>query len=532
MGAAFAGILAVLFVALAPSPGSAAPSGRVTILHFNDFHSQMEPFAAFHEERLGGVAHLAGAVELIRREAPDALLFCAGDIFQGTPYYNVFGGRIEVAALNLMETDALAPGNHEFDSGIDSLRAALAGAEFPVLAANLTVPAEPAIPPVQEPADVYPASRFLVRSADPTEMHADLPAGRMRLAAPYAVYRAGPVTVGVVGATTEELERIVFAPLNPGLRAEPAAAALEPWVAALSPQVDLLVVLSHRGVAEDSALAASLPGIDVIVTGHDHRALREPLLVANETRNGLGGTLIVAAGSRGTLLGRLDLELRDGRIAGYRGRVLPVGPAIPPDPEVAALVEMARAQLGSEMDEVIAEAPLGLSAEGKYLGDSPLGNLVADVMRAATGADLAVQNSGGIRASLPPGPIRRGDVFTVLPFENRLVVCTFPGTGVLALSDFIAGMPAGAVKAQVSGLSFRVEGGRAVDVRVNGDPIEPARAYRVAVNDFMAYGGDGYDILAGADHLEFLDLRLRDAFLAHLERSGEVVAPVETRIRR
>jgi len=507
-------------------PPSGARSETITLFHFNDFHSQMEPRESLHGERRGGAAHLAGAIAIARDQAGPSLLLFDGDLFQGTPYYNFFHGEPEIRLLNLMGVDAMTLGNHEFDSGAASLANALTEARFPVLSANVVLADSVAGAPFQEPAPDFTASAAFEAWSGATD--AGLPAGFHRPAAPWAVYRVGGITVGVVGATTEALRRVVLASVNPGLRALPVASTIHPFVKALRPRVDLLVLLSHCGIAADSVTAQAVPGIDVIVAGHDHEILTEPILVRNGNRNGIGGTLIVEAGSRGRLLGRLDLTIENGSLRGYRGRVLPVGPAVPPDPRVLDLVESYRGRLSGELDEVVTVAPQGLSAVGRRTGDTPLGNLVAEVMRRAGNADIGIENSGGIRASIPPGEVTLGQIYMILPFENEIVTCRLTGAQIEALANDIAG----GKSAQVAGLRFAVVDGHAEGIQVGGRPLLPEATYRVAVNDFMYYGGDDFDRLAEDSEAVFTGVRLRDAVLDSLRRTPRLLPDTTPRILR
>jgi 5'-nucleotidase/UDP-sugar diphosphatase len=506
--------------------GAGMASETVSLLYFNDFHSQIDPRPGTHGEQRGGVAHLAGAVRIVRGSFPGSLLLDAGDFVQGTPYFNAFGGAIEVEAQNLMGVDAAVLGNHEFDNGTRALPAMLAGARFPVLSANLLIPDSLGVGTLQNPNQFIAFSPPLERVASDLDRALATPPGRVRPALPYALYRVGETRVAVVGVTTEDLSRLVISTTNPGIETEPAAPAVRRWVDRLRPQTDLLVVLSHAGVGPDSALAVSVPGIDVIVDGHDHVALSEPKLIANDNHNGIAGTLLVEAGSRGDFLGHLILEMQGARILSFRGRLLPVGPAVPPDPDVAKLVASYRDRLGDELGEVIATAPRGLSAEGTRSRATALGAFVSEVMRRAASADIGFQNSGAIRASIPPGPVTLEDAYRVLPFENTIMRCVMSGEEVFELLRFAVAQGGDGGFPQLAGVTIRVEDGRLLEVTVAGAPLDPQRDYVVATNNYLFTGGDGYTQFGRARGGEDTGMAVRDAFV-EAARAAEVLLPEE-----
>ncbi len=497
----------------AAAPGGAAAASHVTILHFNDFHSQMEPYRGVHGEERGGIAYLAGAVDLIRRADPNTILLDAGDNVQGTPYFNAFHGEAEFRVLSLMKVDAMALGNHEFDNGLDALAGETAEARFPILSSNVVVDDGLGPPALQPRGASFPAAGRLVAVSPGADRAAELPPGVHRVAAPYAVYAVNGVRIGVIGVTTPTLPRIVLSTVNRGLNALPVNASVAPWVQELRPNADLVVVLSHCGLTVDSTLAAGVPGIDVIVSGHDHVALPQPRLIPNDNRNGIGGTLLVEAGSRGDFLGRLDLDVDGNRIVNFSGRLLPIGPAVPSDEDVLALVNGYQGRLDRELGEVIATAPRGLSAGGSMDRQVVLGRLVARSMLAASGADVAMENGGGIRSSIPPGPVTLADVYTVLPFENSIVTLDMTGTELQAFLDFGLSLRGRGGFPQMAGVSFVDGGSRAENVRVGPDPLDPSHRYRVAVNNYIYHGGDGYRLEADHPGAEDTGTTLRDAFI-------------------
>ncbi len=482
-------VIGLILAGCAGTPGRPTPR-EITLLHFNDFHSQMEPWSQDAGLRVGGAAYLAGAANQVRCERPNVLLLNAGDNVQGTPYFNFFRGAAECDVLNALGVDAMTLGNHEFDNGTAALEAMLKPARFQIVSTNIVA---------TEPLPVKPFARF------------DLDG----------------VRVTVIGVTTQDLAQVVLPSRNPGLRAEPVVSSVRPWVERLRGDADLVVVLSHCGLESDSVLAVSVPGIDVIVGGHDHEPLRTPRRIANDNGNGIEGTLLVEAGSRGEWLGRLDLRMDGRRIAAWQGSLIPVGPdRSPSDSDVAAVVARYAERLGPELADTLAMAPEGLPAEGKFERQIPLGGLIADAMREAVGANIALQNGGGIRTSVAPGPVCVRDVYAVLPFENTIVKCILTGRQIEELLAFgLAHRGAGAYP-QLSGVTFTEADGLAHDILVGGAPLDPEQRYSLATLNYLFQGGDGYTLLADAQAWEDTGVTVRDAFTELLKRREVVGAAV------
>ncbi|MDP1604773.1 MAG: 5'-nucleotidase C-terminal domain-containing protein, partial [Legionella sp.] len=437
-----------------------AAAETLTILHVNDFHGSLQPTRAGADRpEEGGAARLAALVTTERTSA--TLFLAAGDLMQGTNLSNLFAGRPVIEAFNLMGLDAAAVGNHEFDDGQPALSERAAEARFPFLAANITGdgPWQPAL-----------------------------------------IRKVGSLRVAIFGLTTQETP-VATHPRNvKGLIFNNAVETARRLVAELRPQADLIVALTHLGVEEDEKLAAAAPGIDVIVGGHTHTKVEQPATI--------GGTLVLQAYERGVFLGRLDLEVTDGTITAHRYRLLPVTAAAGEDPAVAALVAGYSRQLGDKMNEVVGTAAVDLEGgkDAMRTRETNLGDLVADMMREAAGADVALINGGTIRAGIPAGPVTVGAIYNVLPFDNWLISFAITGrelresleTGVARVEVRDGGFP------QVSGMNYTFDpqapsGSRITAVSVGGAPLEETRRYVLATHDFLAAGGNGYTVFAGHD---------------------------------
>lgn len=481
-----------------PAPGSTL---SITILHTNDMHGHLTPEVdkslAPATQKVGGAAYMSGLVRQKRAQHPGhTLLLDAGDIAQGTPISNLFSGRPTVEFMNHLGYDAGTIGNHEFDWGPATLAALIHDAKRPIVCANLVEVATGAAP-----------------------------AG----VKPYIIKQIDGVNVGITGVVTPSTPNMSFKQNVSPFRFENEVQTLKTLIPRMRRNgARVIIVLSHLGLKEDKALAEQVPGISVIVGGHSHTALKDPELV--------NGTVIVQAGKYMRYLGCLDVTLdrKSGKVIDYtrKDELVPVlDLKISPDPVVAGLIARYQARIGPAMDQVLGQAAQDLTrtpAAGQ--GDSILGDVVTDALRTKVDADVAVYNAGGIRSDFNKGPIKVSDVYTLLPFDNYLVTLKLTGDQLLRLVAQGVGDSHGTI--QVSGLTFRIgAGGRPYDVKVGGQPVDPAKTYRVATVDFLAEGNDGLLVFKEVKDRVYDELA-RDVFTGYVKKSTPLNAPQTGRITR
>jgi len=499
----------------------------LTLVHTNDTHAHLEPMEltlSGQKVRVGGVAQRVAFFDRLRAKRQNLLFLDAGDVFQGTLYFNQYKGLADRYFMHRMLYRVMALGNHEFDLGPGPLADFLRGAKFRVVSANVDVSAEPRL---------------------------------KGLFAPYAVVQVGGERVGVIGLTTPDTKEIA----NPG----PTVAFLDPYESAqkavyelLSKGVNKIVVLSHLGYGEDLKLARRLVGAQVIVGGHSHTLLGSfphkelapigpyPTVVKNPEGKDV---LVVQAWEWGKVVGLLEVTFSPtGEVMAYKGEALLMTPEVAPEDFFAKEALLAYAQpVMALMGQVIAEARVDLVGERAIVRkrESNLGNLIADGMLWKTknaGTQIALQNGGGIRASIPKGPITVGKVYEVLPFGNTLVVMDLKGREILAaLENGVSQWEQGAGRfLQVAGLRYafdlaRPAGSRVVRVEVRTErgfvPLDLEATYRVVVNNFIANGGDGFAVLKEAQGYR-VDTGFSDAesFMDYLKELKAVEAQVEGRI--
>ena len=461
---------------------SAAPS-CVEVLSLSDLHG-----------RVDALPRLAAGIAPVRARGP-SLLLDAGDSAQGTVEASLSAGDAAAAGLAALGVNAAALGNHDLDFGQEAARRRIAAAPYPTLAANLRDARTGRMPGWT---NLEPARLFR------------LPGGPL---------------VGVFGLSTPSTPRQTMPANTAGLRFGRLAGEAERQARELRARgAELVVGLVHAGGScrelaspddlsscdprgELLSLARSLPSglVDALVGGHTHGYLSHRV----------NGVALLQAGAKGEAVGWLTLCV--GQPARFHLPVRPEGDkgggALVEDAKVRAAVAPYLAAAEAERGRLVGvrlERPLGRGRDRV----SPLGATAAQAARSAMGAEIGLVNAGALRATLPAGDLRYGQVYEAMPFDDGLAVVRMSGADLLAalsaLSSFRNEAP------QVAGVVFD-----GVSTRTcAGIPVDPARNYTVAMNEFLADGGDGLRgvlgrLPAGSKTVRG-DLRLRDATVAWL----------------
>ncbi|CAM4316553.1 bifunctional UDP-sugar hydrolase/5'-nucleotidase [Paenibacillus alkaliterrae] len=447
-----------------------AVTTHVTIAHTNDVHGHIQE-DKFNKEF--GYAKMATLVEAWRKENSNFFLLDAGDTFQGTIFANQFQGEALLPILNALNYDVMVAGNHEFDFGYEQLLKLRDQLEYPMINAN-------------------------VFKADGTN-----------LLIPTFTMNIGEKKFAFIGLVTEETP-IATHPKNVvGLTFKDPVDIAKDWVPKLKKDADHVIVISHVGIEVDREIARNVQGIDLIIGAHSHTPVRTPEKVND--------TYIVQDWEYGKSLGRVDLYYYNKEVVHFSGGLLEYDENVQADPKVDKLVQEVLKKVDESMNIVISKSEVDLIGDRKYLrsGETNLGNYITDTMLAKTKsfkgyeADVAIMNGGGIRAGKSKGDITKKDLYTMLPFPNTLVVVEVTGEDIVkALENGIKGVEKtddlpGSFP-QISGMTFTYDsskpaGSRVLEVKVGGKPIDLMGAYKVATNDFLAAGGDGYKTLLKAN---------------------------------
>ena len=473
--------------ALAFSASTAMADYSLTVLHTNDFHARFEPISKYDspcsaEDNIegkcfGGSARLVTAVAEARARSNNSVLFDGGDQFQGTLFYTYYKGAMAAEFMNLMAYDAMTVGNHEFDDGPEVLRGFMDRVNFPVLMSNADVSGEALL------------------------------AGKL---AKSTVIERGGRQIGLIGLTPQSTSEL--ASPGPNVIFTDPSEAVAGEIAKLEEMgVNIIIVLSHAGYGVDQDVAAANPSIDIIVGGHTNTLLSN----TNERAVGpyptmVGNTAILSAYAYGKYLGELNATFDDdGNLIEAVGEPIIMDGAVSEDETSVARIAELALPLNEIRHRVVAQSAEVIDGDrGSCRAvECQMGNLIADAMLdrvADQGVTIAIQNGGGIRASIDAGDVTMGEVLTVLPFQNTLATFQISGAGVIeALENGVSQAEDGAGRfPQVAGIRFVWDpaaeaGSRIVEVTLaDGSAIDPAATYGVVTNNYVRGGGDGYKIFS------------------------------------
>ncbi len=526
--------LMVSAAAVALSSGAAQADYTLHILHINDFHSRVEPIGKYDStcdaeadekgECFGGVARLATKINELRNqlkaEGQNVLVLDAGDQYQGSLFYTTYKGKDTVEFMNAIGFDAMAVGNHEFDDGPAGLQLLAEGVKFSVISGNL---------------DLSQSPELKGKVGDMLTLD------------------VGGEKIGIVSAlamdtpeTASPGDKVIFKDDLDSLRADAQELS--------DAGVNKIIALTHEGYKRDQEIAAGVPGIDAVIGGHSHTLLGDmegaegPYPTMVKAENGVE-VPVVTAQAYGKYLGHLTLTWNDsGKLIKAEGAPILLDSSVAPDAKLAARVR----EMGAPIEELkkrkVAEikAPIDGDRASCRARECEMGTLLAEAMLDRVkdqGITIAIQNGGGLRASIQAGPVTMGDVLTVLPFQNTLSTFQLKG------GDVVAALENGASQiedqagrfAQVAGLKYTVDpaapaGSRISDVEVRSGaswvPIDNNAVYGVVSQNYMRAGGDGYKVMAekGMNAYDF-GPDLADVLADYLSKQGpDFVARTDGRI--
>jgi len=451
---------------------------KITVFHINDTHGRAWPFTDSAGNIIGGFSTVASIIDAERKTNPNVLFLHAGDLNTGVPESDLLNALPDIFVLNRMKLDAMAVGNHEFDKPRDVLLRQLRWAKFPFLSANIYKDGNP-------------------------------------MFTQYIVKNISGIKVAIVGFTTEHT-KILEGPNSEDLEFKNVIEVAKALIPEIRKEADVVIALTHLGIGQGYSeiyttadqLAKEVSGIDLIIDGHSHTNLTQPMIV--------NGVPIVQAFEWAKVLGRADIYFEDGKVTKIEWQAIPViqSKVVGKDaagknvyevvtPEAAYVktaLDYFKKLGGTKLDIVIGVTDILLDGERANVRSKTtnLANLIADSMLWKTNADVALTNGGGIRASIKPGEIKIRDVLTVLPFGNTLYVIEMKGSELLKVFEFAASVPTGqGAFLQVAGATWKSEGGKLTEVLIGGKPVDPETVYKVVTNDYMAAGGDGYAMLKG-----------------------------------
>jgi 2',3'-cyclic-nucleotide 2'-phosphodiesterase (5'-nucleotidase family) len=478
---------------------SFAEPQSLTIFHTNDIHGHFtaSPTAWRKDHALvGGVIALEQHLDSLRLLYPNSLYLDAGDLMTGNPFCNIEYNDVKGGALLEMlarcHVDAECLGNHEFDLGVPHLRDYVARVPYPLLDANLR----------------------------------EKSTGKLFLS-PSKTFQIGRVRVGVIGLIMNNLESVVSKKALEPFIIDDAARTAQQQIDELDPATDLIVLLTHMGADEDSALATQVHRADVIVGGHSHTRLNHPLRV--------NGIVIVQAGSYGENLGVLTLTVDGDSVKSYDGVLDELTLRGKTTTPLTAFADSLDRSLQEKYGQMI-----GRLAERwvrSYYTGSNVGNWICDRLRERYNTDVALVNAGGIRADVNAGPVTMLDVLQVLPFVNSSVIFEATGADLLKFAD--AQARAQALHAhgvlEMSGLTITyAKHGDTVaitKVLVGGEKVIPDQTYKIASIDYVSVSQWNHYLSFEPRNVQPTGDLLSDVVADEIKKAtGPIHAPSEARL--
>lgn len=481
-------LLALLLFCVPGGAGAQDKELHFTIVHTNDLHSHELPFME-NGKSIGGLPRIANLMKDLRSKIPNTLAIDAGDIFEGTPFFNFYHGEVEVKMLNDAGYDVYTIGNHEFDDGPVSLTKQLSQAKFTVINCNTDTSA-------------YPELSALVK--------------------PFIVKTIAGEKVAFIGAVCPDLAKVTTKVENVKV-----INADGDWMSPIREQIlkvkqlgiNKIVLVTHVGVDRDKLLA-ELPDVDVIIGGHSHTRLEKEIVVDHPDGS---HCVIVQTGCYGRALGQLDLCFDSlGRVdlTQTHYHLIDITSDLSSDAKMTSyLNEKAKPFIEREHEELaVATARFDNVWQGHF-SDSPLGDLVADALAdggAKYGATIALENRGGMRCAIAQGPITAATVEELLPFANTLTISTITGDDLRKVLEVSVGgskersVTLGAQFLDVHGLKFEWDSrletlhrvGKIWALTGSGkyELVKPEEKYRVAINDY-AFSTEGFDFTRATDFI-------------------------------
>lgn len=497
-----AGWLLITIIAAGIAYRADAATTQITFILASDIYQMNEQRRA-NGKAGGGFARLAALVKAERAKGRPVIFVHAGDTLSPSLMSGLDRGAHIIRLTNMIAPDVFVPGNHEFDFGQEVFLKRMGEAKFPLYAANLRGP------------DGQPLPGFKDRS----------------------ILNFSGVRIGIAGATYDDAPRVAdsgdlkFAPIVDTIRREAEALRHE--------GADFIVAVVHASRGQDYALNAT-GAADLILSGHDH-----DLFINYDERSAM-----VESSYDANMINVVEVAIEVNEASGRRTtvwrpqfRVIDTA-TVTPDPEVAAAVAAYEGELSREMDEPLATTAVELDSRNATVRarEAAIGNLFADAMRASAKTDVGLINGGNIRGGRvypANSQITRRNVLEELPFNNRVVTVEIIGKNLRrAIETGLRSLPDAAGRfLQVSGMTIEADlsrppGQRVLSIKVGGQPLDEAKTYTVATNDFLARGGDGYEMLRDASRLLLAgdSPMIANEAMAYLRRIGTVRAGVEGRI--
>lgn len=433
----------------------------ITVMSTSDIHGNMLPYKPSGSKIvIGGSARASYQFKEIKERNPNTLIVDGGDSPYNTDIANFSKGRSSVEVMNEQGYDATVLGNHDFDYEFTNLLELANLADYAMLSANT----------------------YYKDGTYPEELK------------PYIIKDLDGIKVAIVGLTDDSSKKTTHYTNTMDIDLRNHWEVGEEIISSANKEADLVIALAHMH-SHNNELPKRIEGIDLEIAGGNDTFGR-PILVED--------TVIVNPGGVGVSINQTNLNIKNGELKGYTANQIFLTQDTPEDEKVTNILSDYKKELNDSMGEVIGQVSNDIPWSSPLVRtqESPLGNLAADALRSYGESDFAIMNGGGLRSGLTKGDITIGDIYKLLPFDNKVTVVEVTGKSLWdAIENGIAGYPETFGKfPQVSGFKYTFDGSKPAGERLvsiildDGTALEMDKWYTLTINDFMAGGGDGYSM--------------------------------------
>ncbi|HOT74469.1 MAG TPA: bifunctional UDP-sugar hydrolase/5'-nucleotidase [Candidatus Wallbacteria bacterium] len=467
------------------------PYRNLSIYHINDVHSHLSQTKDSATKKYYGGASLLKTL-LNKANRKESLVLAAGDLVQGTLFYNFFQGAADIETFNAIGLDALCLGNHEFDGGVNALYDNYSKALFPALAANIDF-------------KTNPSAAALIK--------------------PYTIFYKNGLKIAVIGIDTPQITSDTPKLLSDITVSEPAV-ILKQYAVELRSGVDLIIALTHIGYNEDLKLASEIEEVDIIIGGHSHTEVPVPVAVKNKS----GVCMVAQSGAYLKYLGNLNLKVcpKNALLPGApryiyeSGGLTYIGENITSDPVIESIVKVYEEQIGASVKVKFASTANILNGDriDNRKIETNMGNLFADSIKSLTKADIALINGGNFRESITGPDITYENIYTAAPYDNPVVTIELSGAELIEDLKMTAARydgDWGGFLQFSKGMKVKYENHAFISASLDGVPIDGARIYKVAMSEYMASGGDGHSTFASKKQDPGTMIKISDAVIDYIK---------------
>jgi 2',3'-cyclic-nucleotide 2'-phosphodiesterase (5'-nucleotidase family) len=509
-------VVYVLIFQIALVQTISAQEKKLNILYTNDLHAHLEPFIVpwvSNTRPVGGFANIATLVKREKAANPNTLYFDAGDFFAGPFVSSLTKGEAVIDAMNHLGLDAACAGNHEFDYGWENALEQFKKAKFPLLNGNI----------------------FLKGT---NQLHWNNP---------YIIKNVNGIRLGIIGLHEKfAFYDTISAEMITGVEARDEKVYLRKYIEELKPKTDLIVLLIHIGIPgtqssegerdvprnheHDIELAKAVPGVDLMITGHPHSGLSEPI--------NANGTLIISTDAYTIELGKLELtyDKKRDKITSYKNHLNYLfDDEVPDDPQMVKVINKWNDKLKAITGEKVTIIPVGLTRS--YGEESLMGNMVADaILNAYPEYDLALTNSGGLRQDIDAGVVTVGELISAFPFPNTIVQLEMKGSDLRAIFEHGADLTNGILQAS-KGVEMAYDeskpaGSRVTEIKIKGAVLDDNKTYKVLTSNFLADGGDGFLDFKKTFSYKNTGVQILDAMVKYLKKHETYTPKIEGRVKK